>query len=138
MDVNLISFTPKAKEGIMIFNFQPSNAYLRMKSKIPNDLRNYKLIVIHYATNEFTCDKWTTRTRDIIKKRAKMLQFDSCHAYLMEPSRFENFVDKLNKSNLNLTFPFLAYRFVGDKWISTVDLFSFSDVNFVECYNCGD
>lgn len=117
----------------MIFNLNPSNAYRRIQSKIPNSLSNYELVVIHYNTEEFFCDRWTTRSRDIMKKKAKMLQVDMCSAYLMEPSRYIQFEKSLQDNMLNKkSFMFLAYRFFKDKWVSYVDIFSFDDICQVE------
>ena len=117
----------------MIFNFQPSNSYLRIQSQIPEDLKSYELVVIHYITDEFKCDRWTTRTRDILKKHAKMLQFDPCHAYLMEPSRFIQFITNINASKEERTsFMFLGFRLSGSKWISTVDKFDYRNISSIE------
>lgn len=117
----------------MIFNLKPSDTYFKMKLKIPKELSSYELVVIHYNTKEFSCDRWTTRSRDIIKKKAKMLQFDMCNAYLMEPSRYIQFEQNVNDNlSSGKSFSFLAYRFCKDKWISYVDIFSFDDICQVE------
>ena len=119
----------------MIFNFQPSNAYLRIQSRIPEDLKNYELVVIHYITDEFKCDRWTTRTRDILKHKAKMLQFDMCHGYLMESSRFLQFMKNVDENRNDLApFMFLGYRLSGSKWISAVDQFNYRNVSSIEHY----
>ena len=119
----------------MLFNFQPSNAYLRIQSQVPEDLKDYELVVVHYITDEFKCDRWTSRSRDIIKKRSKMLQFDPCHAYLMEFSRFIQFVHNIDASkDSKSSFMFLGFRLAGSKWVSTVDKFDYKSVSSVEHY----
>ena len=119
----------------MIFNFSPSNAYTRVQSRIPKELSDYELILIHYVTDEFKCDRWTTRSRDIVKKHAKMLQFDMCHAYILSPERFLEFMHNVQKfQDSKTSFMFLGYRLSGDKWISTVDQFNFHNVCSIEHY----
>ena len=122
-------------EGKMLYNFKPTNAYCQIRKKVPDSFYNYKLVVVHYHNTGFTCDRWTTRTRDIIKKNAKMLQFDMCDAYLFEPSRYKEFVNNIDRNVLLMqNFMFLAYRLCGNKWVSTVDKFDFLEVVSVESY----
>ena len=124
-----------AFEGAMLYKFQPSNAYYAVLGKVPDQFANYKLVLVHYHNTKFMCDRWTTRTRDIIRKKSKMLQFDMCDAYLFEPSRYIEFKQNLDE---NLPFArsymFLAYRLCGNKWVSAVDQFDFLKVASVECY----
>lgn len=115
---------------------RPTSAYLRILKKVPENLKNYNLVLIHYNSDEFVCDRWTTRTRDIIRKKAKMLQFDMCEAYLMEPSRFEQFILQLYQNEYNdKAFMFLAYELCGSNWHSTVRQFSYKDVCSIEYYS---
>lgn len=119
----------------MIYNFQPSNPYKLISKRIPDSFYRYELVLIHYKDEKFVSKRWTTRTRDIIKKHSTMLQFDNCNAYLFEPTRFKQFDSNINSNMiLNKSFMFLAYRLCGDRWVSTVDQFDFEKVCQVEHY----
>lgn len=122
----------------MRYNFYPSDAYIKSLAKVPRKLgsnyqetHEYRLVVIHYNSKDFESTRWTTRTRDIYAKKAKMLQFDMCNAYLFEISRFNQFIENLNLES----FMFLAYRLYGTIWKSTVEEFNHIGVSSIECYD---
>lgn len=127
----------------MIYSFYPSDAYIKSLARVPKKLGlksqktcEYVLVIIHYNSQEFESKRWTSRTRDIYNKKAKMLHFDMCSAYLFEISRFEQF-KKLLQDNYNNkeSFMFLAYRLFGDVWKSTVEAFSYENVSNIEYHD---
>ena len=119
----------------MIKQIRPTSAYLNILPRIPCDIHDYILVVIHYNDDNFVCTRWTTRTRDILKKHAKMLHFDECNAYLFEPSRFHQFENRLYENEYNSqSFVFLAYKLCGKVWNSVIEEFSYDNVCSVEYY----
>lgn len=119
----------------MIKQFRPTSAYLQILKSVPLDINNYILVVVHYNDDNFVCTRWTTRTRDILKKHAKMLHFDECNAYLIEPSRFIQFECALHQNEYNdESFMFLAYKLCGKIWTSVVAEFVYNRVCSVEYY----
>ena len=119
----------------MLRQLRPTHAYLRVSEQIPDEFVGYVLVLIHYHDESFHCDRWTTRTRDILRKRAKMLQFDECSAHLFKKSRLDAFESTVLK-NAYSSMPFLfpSYRFCGNKWILTIDEFCYNHISSIEYY----
>ena len=119
----------------MIFNIRPTDTYLRCKDTIPEKLKDHHLIILHLNDLSFESERYTTRTRDVIKKQAKMLQFDVSIAYLLDDQYLEKFQEYVKQSkNWSEDFMILAWRLYKNKWISTVDKIRLSEISWIENY----
>ena len=107
-------------------HLQPSDSYRFFAEKIPQELSDKNLIVIHYLS-EFKCTRWTTRKRDLLKHDGKKLNFDTCVGYLVDSDTLARIFD----SDAALI---LGYRLYDETWVHRVDKIDYSIISYIEYY----
>ena len=115
------------QHSILLNNSDVFKELLSKRQDMPNKLT---LCCIHYNSSEYKSRRWTERSRDLIRKRARMLQFDVCVGYLLSFEMLVKLQKSLDACKKNCILN--GSRWYKGRWVDVVDNIEFDNVSWIE------